>query len=53
VNVDEDCRAGRGYMGKERVKREEKGFILEETIINLEAQNAIFTIIQYITCNHE
>ena len=51
MNVDEDWRAGRCYMGKEGVEkifkgfpeREEKEFILEEALVNLEAQNAIYT----------
>lgn len=51
VNMDEDWRAGRRYMGKEGVEkifkrfpeRKNKEFIFEETLINLEAQNAIYT----------
>ena len=51
MNTDEDWRAGRRYMGKEGVEKifkrflekENKGFTLDEAIINLEAQNAIYT----------
>jgi len=51
VNIDEDWRAGRRYMGKDGVEkiynrfleRKNKDFILDEAIINLEAQNAIYT----------
>ena len=51
VNTDEDWRAGRRYMGKEGVEKifkrflekKNKDFILEEALINLEAQNAIYT----------
>jgi len=51
MNVDEDWRAGRCYMGKEGVEkifkrfpeRKNKEFILEEALVNLEAQNAIYT----------
>ena len=51
VNIDEDWRAGRRYMGKEGIEkifkrfpeRKEKEFILEDAIIKLEAQNAIYT----------
>lgn len=51
VNIDEDWRAGRSYMGKEGVdkifkeslERQNKDFILEEAIINLEAHNSIYT----------
>jgi transposase-like protein len=51
MNVDEDWRAGRSYMGKEGIQKifktfpekENKDFILKEEIINLEAQNAIYT----------
>jgi len=49
--MDEDWQAGRRYMGKEGVEkifkrfpeRKNKEFILDEAIINLEAQNAIYT----------
>ena len=51
VNTDEDWCAGRRYMRKEGVEkifkrflgRKNKEFILEEELINLEAQNAIYT----------
>ena len=51
MNTDEDWRAGRSYMGKEGVEKifkrflekENKGFTLEDAIINLEAQNVIYT----------
>jgi len=51
VNMDEDWRAGRRYMGKEGVEkifkrfleRKNKEFILQEELINLEEQNSIYT----------
>ena len=52
MNIDEDWRAGRNYMAKEGVQKlfnpETKKdsnikFILEEELINLEAQNSIYT----------
>ncbi|MHA1267804.1 MAG: hypothetical protein ACTSRS_21405, partial [Candidatus Helarchaeota archaeon] len=53
MNVDEDWRAGRCYMAKEGIQKLydpelEKntindGFILDESLINLEAQNSIYT----------
>lgn len=51
VNMDEDWRAGRNYMGKEGVEkifkrfleRKNKEFILDDALISLEAQNAIYT----------
>jgi len=52
INIDEDWRAGRRYMSKEGIQKifnneKEKCLdsdtILEETIINLEAQNVIYT----------
>jgi len=51
VNMDEDWRAGRRYMGKEGIEkifkrfpeRKEKEFILDSALIKLEAQNAIYT----------
>jgi putative transposase len=51
VNTDEDWRAGRNYMGKEGVEkifkrfleRKNKEFILDDALISLEAQNAIYT----------
>jgi transposase-like protein len=51
VNVDEDWRAGRGYMGKKGIKKifktfpekEKNEFTLEEQLIKLEAHNSIYT----------
>jgi transposase-like protein len=51
VNMDEDWRAGRRYMGKEGIEKIFKRFperknnelILDEALINLEAQNVIYT----------
>ena len=51
VNTDEDWCAGRRYMGKEGVEkifkgfleRKSKDFILDDALINLEAQNVIYT----------
>ena len=51
VNMDEDWRAGRRYMGKEGVEKifkrflewKKKEFILEDELIKLEAQNSIYT----------
>jgi transposase-like protein len=51
VNTDEDWRAGRRYMGKEGIEkifkrfpeRKNKDVILDEQLIRLEAQNAIYT----------
>ena len=52
INLDEDWRAGRCYMAKEGIqkifndendKSPKSETILEETIIRLEAQNAIYT----------
>jgi len=50
VNVDEDWRSGRYYMGKEGIQKiiktvleKKKDFILEEALVNLEAQNTIYT----------
>jgi hypothetical protein len=49
--MDEDWRAGRHYMRKDSVEtiskrfpdRKNKEFILEESLINVKAQNAIYT----------
>ncbi len=51
INVDEDWRAGRRYMGKEGIEKifkrflgkKEKENIFVEAVINLEAQNEIYT----------
>jgi transposase-like protein len=53
MNIDEDWRAGRRYMAKEGIEilfEEEKennadknNSILDEALINLEAQNSIYT----------
>jgi transposase-like protein len=53
MNVDEDWRAGRRYMAKQGIEKlfdpeleksiNKKDFILDEALIDLEAQNAIYT----------
>jgi len=53
MNIDEDWRAGRCYMAKEGIEilfeqekennADKNNFILDEALINLEAQNSIYT----------
>lgn len=53
MNIDEDWRAGRRYMAKEGIDKlfeqetknnsNKNNFILDETLITLEAQNSIYT----------
>jgi len=52
MNIDEDWRAGRLYMAKDGIQKllnpemekdSNTKFILEEELINLEAQNSIYT----------
>jgi len=51
MDIDENWRGGRRYMGKEGIQkifktfpeRKENEYILEEALINLEAQNTIYT----------
>jgi transposase-like protein len=53
MNVDEDWRSGRRYMAKKGIEKlfdselekntNENDFILENSMINLEAQNSIYT----------
>lgn len=53
MNIDEDWRAGRRYMAKEGIEilfeqetennSNKNNFILDEALINLEAQNSIYT----------
>jgi len=53
INVDEDWRSGRRYMAKEGIEKlfeqetennsNKNNFILNEALINLEAQNSIYT----------
>jgi hypothetical protein len=53
MNVDEDWRARRRYMAKQGIEKlfdpeleksiNKKDFILDEALIDLEAQNAIYT----------
>lgn len=55
MNIDEDWRAGRRYMAKKGIEKlfeqetennsNKNNFILDEALINLEAQNAIYTTI--------